>query len=520
MNLLKTGKILDPIHGLIQITEIEEFIINQRIFGRLRKVKQNTLLNYVFPGANHSRFEHSLGVMHLAEIIFHNSNENVKIARLKNKRNDTSNYDKSKSVTDFGEKSELLLVRLQELRIAALLHDVGHGPTSHKFDDFTIKGSELITILKSKSEFFSEYVDFFDAYITTKGSSKNIKHELVSCVFIISLLKTLKRCTSLSEESRSIVEKINIDNVIKMIEPDFMPNHEIMIGDGNFSDYFNSIIASFPFDADRMDYLFRDSFYSGVKYGFYDQSRILTSLLPIEKNGRFTLGIKMSGLDSVIRFIQSRNHLYNQVYFHKTNSATNSMLDFIFNDVSFSVMEGINIFDDYENFYCENSDEYFFNVTLRNVLKEKGCFNCENVLNDLLNRKLWKRIYEKRENVPNFLQFSEKSFDETKLKTIKAELNQKNIIIQENYCSNVGLKGFYNSQGNIKTKSVIIDKKGKLITEKWNIITDEMEFLDKTNTFITRIYVSRENIREKELSEIEEIVKGKFIERGLIDIED
>ncbi|QXU50172.1 HD domain-containing protein [Chryseobacterium sp. D764] len=520
MNLIKTGKILDPIHGLIQITEIEEYIINQRIFGRLRKVKQNTLLNYVFPGANHSRFEHSLGVMHLAEVIFHNSNENVKIARVKNERDPENNdYIEAKSVYDFERNNKILLVRLQELRLAALLHDVGHGPTSHKFDDFTTTGEGLMKILKSNPDFFGKYIDLFKVYIEKKGLDKNINHELVSCVFIISLIKTLKLYKSLTKESILIVEEISIDNILKMIEPDFLPDYEIMIGDGNFSDYFNSIIASFPFDADRMDYLYRDSFYSGVKYGFFDQSRILTSLLPINAKDRYTLGIKMSGLDSVIRFIQSRNHLYNQVYFHKTNSATNSMLDFIFGDLNINVLEDIQEFVDYENFYCENSDEYFFNVTLRNILQENHCTNCENVLNDLLNRKLWKRCYEKRENVADFLKFDTKKFDESKLKVIKSELNSEGIFIQENYCSNIGLKGFYNSKGEIKTKSVVIDKKGKLITQNWDSITDEMKFLNQTNTFIKRIYVNRKGKMENELSEIEEVVRGKFIEHGLIDIE-
>lgn len=522
MNLTKTGKILDPIHGLIQITEIEEYIINQRIFGRLRKVKQNTLLNYVFPGANHSRFEHSLGVMHLAEVIFHNSNENVKIARLKNERySDNTDYIDAKSVYDFEKDNKILLIRLQELRLAALLHDVGHGPTSHKFDDFTADGSDLMLVLESDPDLFGEYLDLFRAYIKNRGLDKNIKHELVSCVFIISLIKTLKLYKNLTKESILIVEEISIDNILKMIEPDFLPDYEIMIGDGNFSDYFNSIIASFPFDADRMDYLYRDSFYSGVKYGFFDQSRILTSLLPIsKKDERYTLGIKMSGLDSVIRFIQSRNHLYNQVYFHKTNSATNSMLDFIFSDIDDNVLKGIDKFTDYENFYCENSDEHFFNSTLRKIFKKNSCSYCESVLNDLLNRKLWKRCYEKRENVTNFLQFGEKKFNEEKLKIIKAELKNEGIIIQENYCSNVGLKGFYNNEGKIKTKSVIIDKKGKLIKNNWDSITDEMQFLNQTNIFIKRIYLNRQDRMENELSVIEEIVKNKFIEHGLINVED
>ncbi|MBO9691104.1 hypothetical protein [Chryseobacterium sp.] len=67
---------------------------------------------------------------------------------------------------------------------------------------------------------------------------------------------------------------------------------------------------------------------------------------------------------------------------------------------------------------------------------------------------------------------------------------------------------------------MIIDKKGKLIKNNWDSITDEMQFLNQTNTFIKRIYLNRQDRMENELSEIEEIVKNKFIEHGLINVED
>ncbi|WP_286967512.1 HD domain-containing protein [Flavobacterium sp. UBA4854] len=516
---MKTGKILDPIHGLIEITEIEEFIINQKIFGRLRKVKQNTLLNYIFPGANHTRFEHSIGVMHLSEIIFNKSNENVEVTYLKKQKYGVNK--KFKSLKDILVNEEFETI-LQELRLAALLHDIGHGPTSHKFDDFTITGNRLIEIIKTESDIFELFLDDIIHYISAKGlETKRIEHELVSCVFIIKIINTLKKNKYLTNESLKIRDQINLKNILKMIDPSFLPNHEIIIKDKNYTNYFNSIIASFPFDADRMDYLYRDSFYSGVKYGFFDQSRILTSLLPIEHNGKVTLGIKKSGLDSVIRFIQSRNHLYNQVYFHKTNSATNSMLDFVFRHLTkISVLDNVKNFKDYEEFYCKNGDEYFFNSTLKNILSDNGCDVCgenciENiVLDELIDRNLWKRCYEKRINVKNAKKssdFNTYKFDQIKLNQIKNQLEAKGIFIQENYSSNLGLKGLD------KSKSVLIDKDLNTISNEWDKVSDEMEFLSMTNVFIKRIYVRRTFETAEDFIKIENQIKELLKDNSLIE---
>jgi HD superfamily phosphohydrolase len=151
-----------------------------------------------------------------------------------------------------------------------------------------------------------------------------------------------------------------------MIEPAFNAVEKIEIDGIDYTDFFNSIISSFPLDADRMDYLYRDSYFSGVKYGLYDLSRLLMSFIPVNDNGKVTLAIKESGIDSVIRFIQSRTHLYNQVYFHKTNRAANCMLDFACRklDDTKPILQAQN-YSEFESFYWNNSDELF----LWNLLK-------------------------------------------------------------------------------------------------------------------------------------------------------
>ena len=119
------GSVLDPIHGDIKLSEIEKWCIAQPIFTRLRKFKQNTFLYYVFPSANHTRFEHSIGVMHLAGRIFDACKENHATGIRKIEKYSKSTESIFFDLNLLGDRVETFY---QELRLAALLHDIGHGP--------------------------------------------------------------------------------------------------------------------------------------------------------------------------------------------------------------------------------------------------------------------------------------------------------------------------------------------------------------------------------------------------------
>jgi hypothetical protein len=242
-----TGNLLDPIHGVIKLSEIEKWVIAQKPFNRLKRIKQNTFLYLVFPSSNHTRFEHSLGVMHLANQIYINSNNNYSTGSYKKiKYQSKENTDfKFCSVSDLLKDKENIL--LQELRLAALLHDVGHGPTSHKFDQYTLKGSELLNII-STDEDLKEFLDNFKNLIISE--KKRIKHEVISCLFIIKILSNLKKLSisnteKFSVEENKVIQELNITTIIKMIEPDFSCE-KIEFNNIDFTDFFNSIISSFP----------------------------------------------------------------------------------------------------------------------------------------------------------------------------------------------------------------------------------------------------------------------------------
>lgn len=178
-NLL-LGKFLDPIHGVIRITKLEKKIIDHPLFQRLRDVRQNTFLYKVFPSAMHSRFEHSVGVMHLSYEILKNLDLNALIYKRKNE-----------DIKLFLDIKELPVKLIQELRIAALLHDVGHGPLAHQFDSFALDKN------KFKEKCKVEGIDIYDKIISlTSNDKQKLTHEQVSCVFIKKIIDDLKNSSN------------------------------------------------------------------------------------------------------------------------------------------------------------------------------------------------------------------------------------------------------------------------------------------------------------------------------------
>lgn len=308
---LLLGKFLDPIHGVIRITKLEKKIIDHPLFQRLRDIRQNTFLYKVFPSAMHSRFEHSVGVMHLSYEILKNINLNALI------------YDRKNMGIDlYLDIKKMPSSLIQELRIAALLHDVGHGPLAHQFDSFAISVKDFIE--KCKTEGNKQY----DKIISLSDNDK-LTHEQVSCIFIKEIIEELKNEAQDKSNDDDVYKEniaaINPESIIKIVDKryDFKNNIEGV----NVYPLLGSIISSSPIDADRMDYLLRDSYFSGVKYGIYDYGRLLMSFIPVKVENSVYLAYKESGMDSILEFANARSGLYSQVYFHKTNRALSAMLN-------------------------------------------------------------------------------------------------------------------------------------------------------------------------------------------------
>jgi uncharacterized protein len=261
---MKMKEVRDPVHGFIYLNETEMKIVDTQVFQRLRYIRQLAFTHLVYPGAEHSRFAHSLGVMEFATKMFDtlmmkNLAEKMRWSKSRVKRN------------------------RQLLRLGALLHDTGHAPFSHASE-------ELL---------------------------RGVKHEEISRRFILadpisSLINEFKK--QLGITAGDVASFFSAKN----IEPDIAFLKEIFAGE---------------IDADKLDYLYRDSLFTGVHYGRFDYQRLIQSLCLIEdpeEAGNLVMAIEHGGLHALEAMVLARYFMFTQVYFHKIRRAYDRhLLDFL-----------------------------------------------------------------------------------------------------------------------------------------------------------------------------------------------
>ena len=231
--------ILDPVHEYIKVLDHEIAIIDHPLFQRLRRIRQLSGVYLTYPSAQHTRFEHSLGTMHIAD------------------QAGRTLIEKSMMSTD-----ELFL-----LRLAALLHDVGHGPFSHLFEE------------------------------------------------------VLRRShTSHEEFGKRLIHESEIGDILSENGYDKRVITDIAFGTSKYQ-YMNSIISG-VLSADMMDYLRRDSYFTGAQMGRTEHQRIIQAFV-VHKN---ELAIDQSALYSFESIMHARYQMFKAVYFHRTVRAADVML--------------------------------------------------------------------------------------------------------------------------------------------------------------------------------------------------
>ncbi|MCE2452588.1 MAG: HD domain-containing protein [Nitrospinae bacterium] len=263
----KTFEFRCPIYGFVTLSEWEREIISQPAFQRLRRIGQLAFTNYVYPGAMHTRFEHSLGVMHMATMLYDGI-----VARSRELLESEFGYN------DTGFERYRALARL-----VALLHDVGHSPFSHP-------GEEI----------FSPKDDSVE--------SERYAHEDYSTAIIRHHFKEVINNHPVNDNYR-----FTADEVAALLEGS---------ADTKSALFWRDLVTS-QMDADRMDYLLRDSHHAGVDYGRYDWRRLVQTVeaVPGVRGGSPTLGVSEGGLHAAEGLIIARYFMFTQVYFHKTRVA-------------------------------------------------------------------------------------------------------------------------------------------------------------------------------------------------------
>lgn len=274
----KSAIIRCPIHGSVQLNHRELKLIDNPFFQRLRYISQLGFASFVFPGAVHTRFSHSIGTIHLAGLVFDQL--------LTNQVQPIERYYSADQISYFR----------QILRFSALLHDLGHPPFSHAAEAILPRLSVL------ESELFP-----------VSNQDRKATHEDFSQAIIYHLAV-----------EENILLKEEAEDIISILAKNNQPS-ERMLAKNNHPMIYPLLcqLINGEIDVDRMDYLLRDSYFAGVPYGKYDLDRLITSFSCCleETSQQFLLALDGEGVPSYEIFLLARVHMFYQIYFHKSLGA-------------------------------------------------------------------------------------------------------------------------------------------------------------------------------------------------------
>ena len=316
------GEIKDPVHGYVYITEKEKTIIDSYPVQRLHRLRQLAGAEYVYPGANHTRFEHSVGVMYLAGMVAENPNI-------------------SQCVSE--DEAEMV-------RIAGLLHDVGHGPFSHVFEQLLIK--ELDKTHEDMTSWIIQKSELKDII-----SKAGYKPEDVGKLAVGKLHKSKKA-------------------------------------------FLDQIISS-TVDVDKQDFIVRDTHHTGAEYGYIDIFRLIHNLDVLGEN----LAVELGALSALESFIIARIESFKSIYFHRVGRAAQIMLAMAMEQANeelgltrFKTTEQYLAMDDYTAYTmlknCRKSSGIIRNLERRKLLKcayEKTFYEKDTMVSNIFSRETYRK---------------------------------------------------------------------------------------------------------------------------------
>ncbi len=272
-------RIRDPIHGSLTVSDEETRVIDSPTFQRLRHVRQLGFGDLAFPGATHTRHAHSLGAMHVASRLFD-------------------------AITSRSELPVATRDRFRiAVRLAVLCHDIGHMPLSHASESIAPPRAALrLPSWMGGEEAGQASHEDFTAKLLIDSSLSGLIDEVYAPLGITPTLVASLVTGQLPPGAVGFVE-----------------------GGIDWAPVLRSIVSG-ELDADRMDYLLRDSFYTGVNYGRYDLEWILQNLSAAERDGKAVLALSKAAIFAFEDFLLSRYHMFLSVYFHHTSVSFDWML--------------------------------------------------------------------------------------------------------------------------------------------------------------------------------------------------
>ncbi len=272
---MQTYEIRDPIHGTIIVDEEERLVLDHPWVQRLRHIRQLGFVSMVYPGAVHDRFQHSVGVMHLSGKMF-----------------DHLCACSDCFLLDIANEDRIYAKKL--LRFAGLLHDIGHAPFSHTSEAYFPNKDKL----KLPDTWYRQ------GYEITDGQAS---HEDMTLALIAGLVDEGVMEASFAQDVAAVLSRsIHRSERLQKLGP--------------LASILRTLVSG-ELDADRGDYLLRDSHFTGVTYGVYDLDRLIACLSIVEGPDGPELGLDLHGVHPLEGLLLARYHMFLQVYFHKTPPA-------------------------------------------------------------------------------------------------------------------------------------------------------------------------------------------------------
>ena len=276
-DIVFVGQILDNVHGFIPYTDAEEKIIESLYFKRLQSIKQLSVVNWVFPGSEHTRFIHSLGVMHIAD----------KIAI-------------SLGLTCQDRKI---------VRLAGLLHDIGHYPLSHVCEapykkPIFLEDLPDAELCQKVNERVLDEIESLsvEGKTTLMTKSDGLHHEAIGA-FVVKYNQEIRNIV-ISECNNTHAPEIIADIITGNVERE--ETDPLLV----------QIIHS-EFDADGIDYLMRDATFSGTSFGSFEIDQLIRCLTVGEFENKKILCIKPKGIAAADQYLINKFFSYSQVVFNK-----------------------------------------------------------------------------------------------------------------------------------------------------------------------------------------------------------
>lgn len=349
---IKEQVFADPIYGYITVEyDVIMKVIDSKAFQRLRRIKQLSGVAMIFHGAEHSRFSHSLGTYHIATKFLNNENLNENIT----------------------EREKLLFIT------TALVHDIGHGPYSHAFEN----------VFKTN-------------------------HEVIG--------------------AKILEENKELNNILNEVDEEFLNDViNIMLKKGKYP-ILEQLISS-QLDVDRIDYLLRDAYYTGTPYGNIDVDRLIRVLRIVDNKVVF----RKNGIHAIENYLINRYHMYWQVYFHRVCRAYEVVLEKIYLRIKDLLEENFKFDCNIEpirkiienNFSIKDYlaiDDFYINGLVSSFVNSNDEI-LKTLAEDFLNRNIWAYIDVKNNNTNDITK--EMTKDQIKYYTAKRKVYEQTYPTEE-----------------------------------------------------------------------------------------